>query len=59
MGDTPEYEPCEMCGKSVTYGYSLCHGCDDMVAQFDEVTGLYILNNGEVVDTTKHQSELG
>ncbi|WP_169911325.1 hypothetical protein [Evansella clarkii] len=55
MGKYPKHEPCEMCGVDVIYGFSLCDDCDKKVEKFDETTGLYTLENGEVVDTTKHQ----
>lgn len=38
-----EHEPCEMCGKDVTYGFSLCDDCDDLVERFDEKTGNYLM----------------
>jgi hypothetical protein len=55
INNCPEFEPCEMCGKNTNYGFSLCDKCDEIVSKFDEKTGLYILKNGEIVDTTKHQ----
>jgi hypothetical protein len=50
-----QYEPCEMCGCKVLYVFSLCDACDEQVLEFVEKTGVYIMKNGEVVDTTKHQ----
>lgn len=52
---SPEYEPCEFCGIDIPYGFSLCTECDSTVSKFDEKTGLYILKDGTIVDTTKHQ----
>ena len=52
---TPEFEPCEMCGVDVVYGFSLCDDCDEDVLRFDEKTGYYLMKNGDVIDTTKHQ----
>lgn len=34
-------EPCEMCGKPVTYGYSLCDSCDETVNYMRD-DGIYI-----------------
>ena len=51
--DLPEFEPCEMCGEDVIYGFSLCDECDEKVDRFDDRTGLYIMKGGNIVDTTK------
>lgn len=55
MNDYPNYESCEMCGATVLYGFSLCNECDDKVLSFDEEAEKYIVKNGEIIDTTKHQ----
>lgn len=53
--EEPEFDQCEMCGKDISYGFSLCNKCGEQVERFDHETGLYIMKNGEVIDTTKHQ----
>lgn len=50
-----EAEPCEICGADVPYGFSLCDQCTEQLLGFDEVTGNYIMKNGVVIDTLKHQ----
>jgi hypothetical protein len=52
--DTVTMEPCEMCGTYIDASFSLCNDCDKTVKYWDEETGIYHLNNGEMVDTTKH-----
>ena len=44
----PKTEPCEFCGNPITYGFVLCENCDDTVLFFDERSGPYELNNGEL-----------
>lgn len=48
-----DFEPCEMCGKDVLYGFSLCDDCDELVEKFDEQTGFYIMKDGKAIDTNR------
>lgn len=52
MVQNEETEPCEMCGKSVSYGYSLCYSCSETVDYMDD-DGIYILKNGKMVNTLR------